>query len=60
MSNFIRRTRNPVSGEFEEAKWLDNHFGRHCYGVRFPSTGITYRESAHQWEFDDPEPPLAA
>lgn len=40
MSNYIEPTRHPETGEMENAEWLDNAFGRHCYGVRFPSDGI--------------------
>jgi len=53
VSTYQRRTKNPVTGEFEEATWLDDHFGRHRYGVQFPD-GKIYRQSDHQWEFDDP------
>lgn len=37
MSSFIRATKNPKSGEFEDAMWIDDLFGRHRYGVIFPS-----------------------
>jgi hypothetical protein len=47
-----RRTKNPVTGEYEEAFWIDDYFGRHRYGVRFPS-GVVYRETDHRWEFED-------
>lgn len=53
MSSFARRTKNPVTKQFETAYWLDDYFGRHNYGVRFPSSGIVYRESACEWEFED-------
>jgi hypothetical protein len=52
MSSFCRRTKNPVTGEYEEAFWIDDYFGRHRYGVRFPS-GVVYRETDHRWEFED-------
>lgn len=29
----------------EIARWLDDHFGRHSYGVRFPSDGKVFRAS---------------
>jgi hypothetical protein len=39
MSNFIKQTKNPMTGRWENAEWLDDHFGPHRYGVRFPSSG---------------------
>jgi hypothetical protein len=54
VSNFIRRTKNPATGKFENATWLDNHFGGHRYGVRFPSDGMIYNaELQGDWEFED-------
>ena len=55
MSNFTRRTRNPETGEFEEAEWLDNYYSHRTYGVRFPSTDRVYRETARVWEFEEVE-----
>lgn len=52
MSTFIRRTKNPVTGRFEDAVWMDDYFGRHRYGVRF-GDGQVYREGDHKWEFED-------
>jgi len=46
------RTRNPMTGEFEDAVWLDDYFGRHRYGVSFPSTDRIYRQSDYDWEFE--------
>lgn len=39
MSTYNKQTKNPDTGEWEEATWIDDYFGRHCYGVKFPSTG---------------------
>jgi hypothetical protein len=50
MSSFTRITRNPRTGEFEEAEWLDDHFGPHHYGVRFPS-GEIFNQRDHAWQF---------
>lgn len=55
MSTFYRRTKNPLTGEFEDALWMDDHFGRHRYGVHFPG-GMVYRETDHNWEFETPPP----
>lgn len=38
-------TKHPRRGEFELATWLDDYFGRHCYGVYFPSTDEVFRSS---------------
>lgn len=35
MSNFEAMTVHPETGEVEVAFWMDDHFGRHIYGVRF-------------------------
>lgn len=51
MSNFSRVTKNPRTGKFEEADWLDNHFGPHHYGIRFPSSGEVFDQRNHRWEF---------
>jgi hypothetical protein len=53
MSNCTRSTRNPRTRQFELANWWDDHYGAHVYGVHFASTGMTYRESEHRWEFLD-------
>lgn len=39
MSNFTALTRHPLSGLVTEAEWLDDYFGKHQYGVRFPMPG---------------------
>jgi len=44
MSSFIKKIMNPYTGIEEKAEFLDDYFGRHCYGVRF-SNGMIYRES---------------
>lgn len=54
MSNFTRLTRNPRTGEFEKAEWLDNHFGRHHFGIRFPD-GEIFDQRNHRWEFQNEE-----
>lgn len=37
MSTFNKQTKHPVTGEWEDATWYDDFFGRHGYGVVFPS-----------------------
>lgn len=36
MSNFSQMTKHPRTGEIQMADWIDDHFGHHRYGVRFP------------------------
>jgi len=43
MSNFRRVAINPGTGEAQEAEFLDDYFGRHEYGVRFPGSPHVYR-----------------
>jgi hypothetical protein len=40
MSTFHKSTRNPDTGKWEIAIWLDDHFGSHHYGVQFPDGNI--------------------
>ena len=44
MSNYSAMTIHPETKVAEMADWLDDHFGKHCYGVRFPSDGKIYPE----------------
>lgn len=53
MSSFLKSTVNPDTHEIEMAEWLDNYFGERKYGVRFPSTGIVYREDDYEWTEDN-------
>lgn len=52
MSSYIKQTVNPDTHEMEDAEWLDNYFGHRIYGVRFPSTGIIYKEDEYEWQHD--------
>lgn len=36
MSNYFQLTQHPDTGKMENAEWLDDYFGKHKYGVRFP------------------------
>ena len=40
MSNFISDAIHPTTGKVEQATWLDDHFGRHCYGVKFADGSV--------------------
>lgn len=53
MSSYFRLTRHPETGRMEQALWIDDHFGRHRYGVRFqdgkvyPADAISEVEEPH-------------
>jgi hypothetical protein len=37
MSSFSKPSKHPVTGKWERALWIDDLFGKHRYGVCFPS-----------------------
>jgi len=37
MSTYQQITKHPWTGKYEDAIWIDDYFGPHLYGVRFPS-----------------------
>lgn len=44
---------HPRTGKWEEAEWIDDYFGRHRYGIRFPSDGPkgeVYDERDYEFE----------
>ena len=55
MSTFSQQTKHPVTGEWHEATWMDDFYGRHRYGVRFPS-GETLNPDKIQLETREDEP----
>jgi CobQ-like glutamine amidotransferase family enzyme len=36
VSSYVAKTRVKATGEIVLAEWLDDHFGKHLYGVRLP------------------------
>lgn len=42
MSSFKQITRHPVTGVYSEAEYLDDYFGPHFYGVKFPEDEKVY------------------
>jgi len=54
MSTFSQQTKHPVTGEWHEATWIDDFYGRHHYGVRFPN-GETFNPDKIQLETRDDE-----
>lgn len=49
MSSYKRLTQHPETHEAEHAEWLDDYFGNHNYGVRFPSDGQVFRADEYEW-----------
>ena len=45
MSNYHALSRHPITGEIRVADWLDDSFGHHIYGVRFPGDETIYRRT---------------
>lgn len=37
MSTYAMSTKHPVTGRWEDAIWMDDFYGPHNYGVKFPS-----------------------
>lgn len=46
MSNYVGRAINPRTNQVQEALFIDDHFGRHRYGIRF--AGEEYVWPAHK------------
>ena len=42
MSSYTAKTFHPDTGLLEDARWLDDYYGRHQYGVEF-ADGEVYR-----------------
>lgn len=40
MSTYSQMTKNPSTGVFEKALWMDDYFSPHHYGVKFPDGSI--------------------
>jgi len=49
MSSYQKQTKHPITGVAERAEWLDDYFGQHNYGVRFPSDGKVFRVDEFNW-----------
>lgn len=50
MSNYSAETKHPRTSKWEMAEWMDDFFGRHKYGVRFPSDGLIFRPDFEKLE----------
>lgn len=42
MSTYKALTKNPRTGNYEEATWIDDYFGNHHYGVQFEGEDMVY------------------
>mgnify|MGYP003404001845 CR=1 FL=1 len=57
MSTYSKLTKNPKTGEFEYATWMDDYFGRHHYGVKFPDGEVIDPEKVELETMDMPNNP---
>lgn len=53
MSSFYQPTVHPRSGKIAEALWIDDYFGSHRYGVRFPGESRVFSEDECDIESTD-------
>ena len=53
MSDFNKNTKHPITGEFKNAWWLDDYFGRHNYGVNFEGENRVYDVKEYDLETND-------
>ena len=56
MSSFIKQTRHPITGKWQEAIWIDDYFGHRNYGVAFKNEdGKQTIFDARKYEFETRE-----
>jgi len=55
MSNYLKQTKHPITGEWHEAMWMDDYYSRHHYGVQFPDSKI-FNPDKTKLETRDDEP----
>ena len=55
MSTYSKQTKHPITGEWHEATWIDDFYGRHRYGVRFPD-GETFNPEKTKLETREDDP----
>lgn len=51
MSSYTRSTQHPLTGKIEVAEWLDDYFGSHNYGIKFPD-GKIFRADEFVWRLN--------
>lgn len=42
MSSYAKITKHPTTGEYALARWIDDYFAPHYYGVKFPNDDKVY------------------
>lgn len=42
MSSYAKITKHPTTGEYALARWIDDYFAPHYYGVKFPDDDKVY------------------
>ncbi len=42
MSSYAKITKHPTTGEYHLARWIDDYFAPHYYGVKFPTDDKVY------------------
>ena len=55
MSTFYKQTKHPETNEWDFATWIDDYYGRHRYGVMFPS-GEVFNPEKIKLETREAEP----
>jgi hypothetical protein len=51
MSSYTRSTQHPITGKIEVAEWLDDYFGSHKYGIKFPD-GKIFKAEEFIWQIN--------
>lgn len=54
MSSFVKQTKHPITGQWQDAAWIDDYFGHHNYGVKF-ADGNVFDPRHHTLETNDDE-----
>ena len=55
MSTYLRQTKHPETNEWHKAIWMDDYYGSHHYGVKFPN-GDVFDPATTKLETRDSEP----
>ncbi len=50
MSTYFKHTKHPITGEWENAQWIDDYYGSHLYAVQFPSDGKVFDVRTTEFE----------
>jgi hypothetical protein len=53
MSDYSKMTKHPVTGKWEKARWIDNAFGHHNYGVKFEGEKFYHNPATEKLETKD-------